>query len=217
MTSTEPTAADDGRQRVLDALAALWQAIRRQHEQVPAVRLTWGTARRGRAADVAHLRSGAWSGTLTITDETTGTPFELFCAVLHEAAHALAAALDVSDTSNRGQYHTQRYAELAAELGLEVREHANRTRWGWAATQPAPATTSRYAAELDALRAAVDQYVPADPPAPAGRGRNPVVAVCGCTGEHARPIRISPAKLALGPITCGVGGQPYRERDASDR
>src|SRR6266511_5891689 len=39
--------------------------------------------------------------------------------ILHEAAHALAHARGVKETSRQGKYHNRRYVELAAELGLE--------------------------------------------------------------------------------------------------
>ena len=42
--------------------------------------------------------------------------------MLHEAAHALAAARDIKDTSAEGdRYHNKRFVALAAELGLRGR------------------------------------------------------------------------------------------------
>ncbi|WP_329073501.1 hypothetical protein [Amycolatopsis sp. NBC_01480] len=211
MSSTETVAIPEGRQQLLDALAALWRTIRRLHDEVPDVSITWGTSgRRGRTAGVSHLHGGTWSGELTIVDELAGEWFELFAAVLHEAVHALAAARGISVTSNNGRYHNTRFKPLADELGLTTTESEH---WGWSQTQPTPKTVKVYDAELAALRVASSRYVvPEAPPAPSGRGRNNVVAVCGCTGSAARPFRIAPSKLALGPITCGVCGEQYRER-----
>jgi hypothetical protein len=212
MTSTEAVAITEGRRRILDALAGLWRAIQQRHEEVPDVLMTWGTSgRRGRTAGVAHLHGGTWSGELVVVDELMADPFGLFCAVLHDAAHGLASARDVAETSREGQYHNSQYAELASELGLSVTEHEKYKRWGWSQTEPTPETLQAYDAELAGLKNAVDQYVP-DAPASSGRGRNNVVAVCGCTGSAARPFRIAPSKLALGPITCGVCGELFRER-----
>lgn len=210
MTSTEADAITEGRQRILDALAALWRAIRQRHQELPDVPMTWGTSgRRGRTAGLPHLHGGTWSGELTIADELTAEPFGLFCAVLHDAVHALAAARGVSVTSNNGRYHNTRFKPLADELGLTTTESE---RWGWSQTEPTRETVKVYDAELAALRIAADAYTPDVPPTPGGRGRNNVVAVCGCTGTAARPIRIAPSKLDLGPIICGVCGEQYRER-----
>ena len=54
--------------------------------------------------------------------------------LLHEAAHGLAHARKVSDTSRQSRYHNRRYATLAAELGLEV---AHVQPVGWSATSVA--------------------------------------------------------------------------------
>ena len=50
------------------------------------------------------------------------TPREVLGTLLHEAAHALAAARGITDTSRQGRYHNKKYAALAAELGLDVAE-----------------------------------------------------------------------------------------------
>jgi hypothetical protein len=47
-------------------------------------------------------------------------PVDVLGTLLHEAAHGLAYARKVSDTSRQGRYHNRRYATLAGELGLEV-------------------------------------------------------------------------------------------------
>lgn len=214
MTSTD---AVEGRRLILDVLGALWQAIQQQHDQVPDTLFTWATGgRRGRTSGVPHLHGGDWSGELTITDQHAAEPGKLADAVLHEAVHALAAARGIADTSNNGKYHNHRYAKLAEELGLETTEHAEHARWGWSETTPTEATLAHYEAEIGALRAAAERYIPDGQPTPTGRGRNNVVAVCGCAGTSARPIRIAPTKLGLGPITCGICGQDYRERVAAE-
>ena len=40
--------------------------------------------------------------------------------LLHEAAHALAAARGIKDTSRQGRYHNKHYKALAEELGITV-------------------------------------------------------------------------------------------------
>jgi hypothetical protein len=72
--------------------------------------------------------------------------------IAHEAAHALATARGIKDTSRGGQYHNKHYRDLAAELGLDVRYTKNR---GWTDTWPSDALLARHRLELDAVAAAL--------------------------------------------------------------
>jgi integrase len=63
------------------------------------------------------------------------SPLEVLGTLLHEAAHGLACARSIQDTSRGGRYHNRRYATLARELGLDV---AAVKPIGWSATVPEP-------------------------------------------------------------------------------
>jgi hypothetical protein len=58
-------------------------------------------------------------------------PTDVLGTLLHEAAHGLAQARSIQETSRQGRYHNRRYATLAAELGLEV---TSVKPIGWSAT-----------------------------------------------------------------------------------
>ena len=47
--------------------------------------------------------------------------------ILHEAAHALAYARGIKDTSRQGRYHNKHFKTCAEQLGLAV-EHDQRQR-----------------------------------------------------------------------------------------
>jgi hypothetical protein len=47
-------------------------------------------------------------------------PEAILKTLVHEAAHALARARGIKDTSREGRYHNYRFAELAQEMGLVV-------------------------------------------------------------------------------------------------
>jgi hypothetical protein len=81
-----------------------------------------------------------------------GQPAVILEVLVHEAAHALATARGVADTSRRGTYHNTRYRDLAAELGLDV---AKDEKWGWSRTTPSAALLARYERQLAAVTAAV--------------------------------------------------------------
>lgn len=210
MTSSETA----GRQRLLDALSAVWQEIRGRHPEVPEVLVTWSAGGRAAKSVPQHLHTGTWSGELTITDEqATAEPDVLVGMLLHDAAHGLAAARNVAETSRGGRYHNGRYKPLAVELGLDV--VSDDPTWGWSETTPTAETAEAYraCAAVEQLRAALRERPGGTRPEPAGaRGSGQISADCGCTGAAARPLRMSAAKFALGPITCGVCGQPYVER-----
>ena len=159
---------------------------------------------------------------------------ELLDTLLHEAAHALAHARGIPDTSRQGRYHNARYRKVAIELGLEVAETKT---FGWTDTKVPAATRAVYAAQLDQLRAALlawrrpeadarrvltpgpgtGQLEDGAEPGDQGeddkdadrRKKNGVVARCACLAPAARQIRLSVPVLALGPIICGICEEPF--------
>ncbi|WP_198954429.1 hypothetical protein [Kineosporia sp. R_H_3] len=147
--------------------------------------------------------------------------------LLHEATHALAHVRGVKDCSRQGRYHNRKFRDLAEELGLDVREVPV---IGWSDTHVPAATRDEYAATLTSLTAALtlhrraeggmpvtapdDEAAGADPSTGSGSAgpnssRNGAAARCGC----GRRIRVTASVLALGPITCGLCGQPFSTSD----
>jgi hypothetical protein len=78
----------------------------------------------------------------------TGSAGTVLETVVHEAAHALATARGVKDTSRGGTWHNERYKALAEELGLAVAKSA---RYGWTDTSASPALLARFRRHLLAL------------------------------------------------------------------
>ena len=128
--------------------------------------------------------------------------------LLHEAAHGLAQARGVQDTSRQGRYHNRRYATLARELGLDV-AHLNPI--GWSATSVPELTAARYADMLAELGAALVLWRRAEQARPAGlgRSRNALACSCGC----GRRIRVARSVLELAPILCAACTQPFEPDD----
>jgi hypothetical protein len=76
-------------------------------------------------------------------------PAEVVLEVLvHEAAHALATARGVKDTSRGGTWHNERYKALAEELGLIVSKTG---RGGWDSTMPGSALLANFRRQLAGL------------------------------------------------------------------
>jgi hypothetical protein len=127
--------------------------------------------------------------------------------LLHEAAHGLAFARGVQDTSRQGRYHNRRYATLARELGLEV---LARDPIGWSVTSVPEATARAYAGQLQELAEALVLWRRLETAAAsAGRSRNLLACVCPC----GRRIRAAASTLADAPILCGACEEPFEAQD----
>ena len=120
--------------RLVAALEHAWTAIRSHHPDVPQVVIVVasGSDPRSRRLNLGHFAAGRWQ--LTNPDQPTDRPevlvsgeglqrgpVDVLGTLLHEAAHGLAHARKISDTSRQGRYHNRRYATLARELGLDGR------------------------------------------------------------------------------------------------
>lgn len=209
---------------MVEALERAWAAIRARHPQVPAavVVLASGTTGGGAArlghfgalrwqhagADPGTAGAGDLSEVMVSGEGLARGPVDVLGTLLHEAAHALADARGVQDTSRQGRWHNRRYAELAGELGLEV---AQAPGIGWSATAVPDATAAAYAEVVEQLRAALILYRRAEAGHGAGgaggrrSSNNPLSCLCACP----RRIRVAPTVLEAGPIDCGVCGAEF--------
>jgi hypothetical protein len=154
--------------------------------------------------------------------------------LLHEGAHGIAAARGVKDTSRQGRWHNAKFKAIAEELGLTITKSVT-LPIGWSDTTVPTETQTAYATTLADLDVAITIWRrcelditiggPASggdddgqdddsdgeaqkPPKPSGS------VTCGCPTP--RRIRIAAATLALGPITCGLCGEAFRDREARD-
>ncbi|MFJ2781735.1 MULTISPECIES: hypothetical protein [unclassified Kitasatospora] len=178
-------------------LAAAWSDIQAFHQDLPD--LASPEALIGESSSACGTRLG-------------------FERLLHEAAHGLAAARDIRDTSRAGRYHNRRFLLLASELGLAhpVEPHASS---GFSQVTMLKETQERYADTIERL----DRALGAHQEAVAGDGvtrafRGPaarhgssgggvrVKAVCGC----GRNVRVVPSVLAQASIVCGACQQPFK-------
>lgn len=166
-------------------------------------------------------------------------PEGVAATILHEAAHALAAARGIAEVSRDGRYHNRRFQALAEELGLTV---LPQPPIGLAHTEWTPELSARYAPQLLAIRNAITGWriteaegsAPIEPP-----GRDPeadgedqeeapgVDAYPTTKGSRVvrtrrsgrvlascgcRSFRIAASVLALGPIRCDLCGRPFEVR-----
>jgi hypothetical protein len=198
----------------VEALEQVWAAIRRHHPELPQAVVVTGPGsdpRRAELVRLGHFAADRWRGEsgAALPEVFVGgeglarAATEVFATLLHEAAHALARARGIKDTSRQGRYHNRRFQAIAEELGLDVELDERR---GFARTSLPPATARRYASAIDHLAGALHAYRELEPAARGERrGRNRLRCSCTCP----RKIWVSPTTLAAGPIACGVCGQPF--------
>jgi hypothetical protein len=205
--------------RLVAALETAWAAIRARHPQVPKVVLivAAGSDRRAGRLTLGHFAAGRWELRGDQPGATANRPevlvggeglrrgaLDVLGTLLHEAAHGLAHARGVQDTSRQGRFHNRRYAQLARELGLDVTQVDG---IGWSATSVPAATADIYDEALNVLAAALTLWRRAESAGPAGpeRPRNSVACVCPC----GRRLRVARSTLVQAPIVCGACGAPF--------
>jgi hypothetical protein len=193
------------------ALETSWAAIRANHTEVPAVVIIVGSGTATKHAKYGHFAPVRWQhgeqrlAEVLISGEGLKRPVEeVFTTLLHEAAHALADVREIKDTSRQGRWHNQKFAELAAELGLDATKDP---RIGWSLCTLRKQTAATYSVVLADLKKALIAY---RHPEAIGTGKeknsnNAVACACQCP----RRIRVAKAVLAEGEITCGVCGSTF--------
>ena len=216
--STPPPPVVPAASTLLKALEDIWAAIRRHHPEVPAVVIIIASGTDGRHAKWGHHAPGRWhSGSaehaeVMISGEGLArTPREVLATLLHEAAHALADARGITDTSRQGRYHNRKFALLATELGLDVTETG---QFGWSATTVTDTTARRYADGLALLTAAMTIWRDGERTAPTATKRNTNLIPASCPCD--RTIRVAASTLREAPITCQACGGKFEPRNPAD-
>ncbi len=215
--SNHTTTGDGTASLLVAALEHAWRTIRTRHPDVPDAVLVVASGSEGKRLNWGHFAPHRWQvngadrhEVLVGGEGLQRGPLDVLGTLLHEAAHGLAQARGVQDTSRQGRYHNRRYATLARELGLEV---ASVKPIGWSATTVPEATAAGYASQLEELQAALVLWRRQEHRIGTGtRSRNLLAAVCGC----GRRIRAAKATLAEAPILCGACEHPFEPADSDE-
>jgi len=201
----------DGAASLLVAcLERTWTTIRTRYPDVPDVVLVVASGSEGKRLNLGHFAPHRWEvagadrhEVLVGGEGLHRGPLEVLGTLLHEAAHGLAQARAIQDTSRQGRYHNRRYATVARELGLDV---AAVKPIGWSATTVPEPTAAGYTSQLEELAAALVLWRRQEHRIGTGtRSRNLLAAACGC----GRRIRVAKATLAEAPILCGACQEPF--------
>jgi hypothetical protein len=216
--SNHPTTPDGTASLLVAALEHTWHTIRTRHPDVPDAVLVVASGAEGKRLNLGHFAPHRWQvnganrhEVLVGGEGLQRGPIDVLGTLLHEAAHGLAQARDIQDTSRQGRYHNRRYATLAHELGLEV---TSIQPIGWSATTVPTQTADAYAGQLEELAAALVLWRRQEHrTGPGTRSRNLLAATCGC----GRRIRVAKTTLAEAPILCAACEQPFDAADPDDQ
>jgi hypothetical protein len=177
-------------------IAAAWSEIQQYHSDLP---------------DLAAPES-----LIGETSSACGMGLD-FERVLHEAAHAMAAARGVRDTSRGGRYHNGRFLEIAEELGMRYGP-VGPALGGFSAVTMRPTTRKLYHSGITRLENAVtsaqettgsgDPQIFTGPTKrrtpPGGGVRTKATCACG------RSLYVVPSVLRKAPIICSACGHEFR-------
>lgn len=226
--------------RIAAALEVTWAAFQKHHPDLPDVVMITGTGTQGRnkkRSSWGHHTADRWldaaaggrRAELFISGEAIAVGGQMVVeTALHEAAHALAAARGIRDTSCAGRWHNRKFAALAKELGLEPPKRAEKVIGFSEALIPA-ATVSRYASVIRKLDAAAlarieapdedkDQEQDEDgkkegPRGGKGRAGKRLAVVCEC--DPPRRMQVTPKLLEGGAILCGECREPFEAEESA--
>ncbi len=191
---------------VLRVLEQTWQAIRVHHPEIPAVVIIIASGTDGKQTRWGHHAPRRWHVGLDERTEimVSGEGLRrdarsVLGTLLHEAAHALAAARGIQDTSRQGRYHNRKFQAQAIELDITT-DHD--PKLGWSVTNVPDSTAQRYGKQLVELDAAMTLWRNDEltNPGVPRKNTNLIAAICLC----GRSIRIAAAVLAEAPVTCGL-------------
>lgn len=209
---------DDSRvaSSLLKVLEDTWLEIRRRHPEIPAVVIIIASGTDGKQTRLGHHAPGRWNvaghqrAEIMISGEgLRRTARDVLGTLLHEAAHALADARGIRDTSRQGRYHNTKYATLARELGIEVTQDP---KIGWSITSVPDTTATIYSTQVRALTNAMTMWRRSEAPAGGTQRRNTnlIAAACPCD----RSIRVAASTLEAAPITCEACHGEFEPKDS---
>ena len=201
---------------ILKVLEDLWLEIRRWHPDIPPAVIIIASGTDRKHPRWGHHSPGRWNvagqqyAEVMISGEgLRRTPQDVLGTLLHEAAHALAHARGIKDTSRQGRYHNKHFKTHAEQLGL-IAEHDD--RFGWSATKITSATEFAYARQLRDLADAMTLWRHGETTtgATTRRTSNFIAAACPC----GRSIRVAASTLAEAPITCQACDGDFQAKNA---
>ena len=192
------------------ALEDAYRAIRARHPDVPeALVSVSAVSHAGKVTKRGHWSPERWEDhedretkhhEIILSAETLQNGAAAFEVLIHEAAHGIANAREIADTSRDGRYHNRRYKALAEEVGLTCEKLGT---YGYTDTRLTDALRETYAPQI----AAIDEALRAHRLVRKGQKKpsGTIALTCSC----GRKVRVSRGEVAKGAIYCGLCESEY--------
>jgi hypothetical protein len=213
---------------IITVMNRAWQAIQRNHPDIPNVMLVTGRRRhKSEAATRGQHCRETWhvdgadnkAAEVWVSGERLAEGGEaVMQTLIHEAAHALAVKREIKDTSNKNRYHNKAFVKLAEELGLEGPANSAGPALGYSDCHITAKTTEVYSYEIKELAEACKNFV-----APRPEEEKPVrapapKAFCQCPeGDNeitwTKKFDKKLQAHGLAPILCGICRQAFVPED----
>lgn len=194
---------------ITEAIDATVRAIRTKHPDLPTLVLVVGASgKRSNSMVHGHFARDRWEAkgfsheVLLSGESLKRGPEATLGTILHECAHALAAARELQDTSREGRYHNKRFHALAKEVGIDV---SYDKKLGWSETTVPKETIALYKPELAELRKALKAYRRIEPDKPKAAPTT-VKLECDC-----RSVRVPIKFFEEGTIQCTLCGAEFTD------
>lgn len=143
---------------VVRLMERVHERIRQNHPEVPEVVIVTGRGIGAGSNKWGHFQAQGWTNGETsihemfMAGETLAKGAgQVLQTMLHESAHALAAARGKKDTSRQGRWHNAEFLTIAKELGLEYRHGNADSKIGFSAVTLTDETREEYADLLKEL------------------------------------------------------------------
>jgi hypothetical protein len=213
---------------IITVMNRAWQAIQRNHPEVPAVMIVTGRRRHKSEGNIRgqHCREtwhvdgheGRQAEVWVSGERLAEGPEAVMQTMLHEAAHALAVVRGLKDTSNKNRYHNKVFVKLAEELGLEGPESSGGPALGYSDCSITKRTAEVYDYEIKQLGEACKNFVAAREQETAAPRKASVKAFCQCPeGENELTWTKKFSKKlqdhGVPPILCGICRQAFVPED----
>jgi hypothetical protein len=205
---------NDTTSKIVTALEKAWVEIRKQHPDVPDAVMVVASGTMMSTKRLGHYAEGRWSrrdaqGAPRIAEVLVSgeglqrEAGEVMDTLLHEAAHGLARARDLKDTSRGGRYHNRVFKGLAEEMGLKVEKLGS---FGLASTSLRPETVVKWKRTINDLSAAISHFRFAEGQGEKEKQKSRLLkAQCSC----GRKIRLSQEVFDQAAIICEACESPF--------
>lgn len=209
---------------IIRTLNNVWSDIQQRHPDVPDVMIVTGRRRHKSERNLlgqhcsdtwhAHGSDTRLSEVLILGERLAEGAEQVLQTLLHEAAHALAQARGLKDTSNKDRYHNKVFVQLAEELGLQGPPASAGPTAGFNNCVITEVTLKAYSNQVEELKLACKSFVAPAVADEVPKAKKPVPkAACQCPEDNeitwTKAYQKKFDSCGFSPLLCSICRQPF--------